>query len=150
MAKKMTSAKRPAKQRPVRAPAAPAVASRKASAAKPAAGKAKAKDEVVETRKAVAARAVAVKAVAVAPVAAKAPAAPPKGKPGRKPKAQNENQAMPTDAADAVPELEANTWVRLSGVITYPDEGRGPEPVLEVDFTEVTDPPVEESFMRGF
>jgi len=104
MAKKMTSAKRPAKQRPVRAPAAPAVASRKASAAKPAAGKAKAKDEVVETRKAVAARAVAVKAVAVAPVAAKAPAAPPKGKPGRKPKAQNENQAMPTDAADAVPE----------------------------------------------
>jgi len=104
MAKKMTSAKRPAKQRPVRAPAAPAVASRKASAAKPAIGKAKAKDEVVETRKAVAARAVAVKAVAVAPVAAKAPAAPPKGKPGRKPKAQNENQAMPTDAADAVPE----------------------------------------------
>jgi uncharacterized repeat protein (TIGR03943 family) len=51
---------------------------------------------------------------------------------------------------EAVPPLEPNTWVRLSGVITYPDEGRGPEPVLKVDFAEVTEPPLEESFMRGF
>ena len=51
---------------------------------------------------------------------------------------------------DGVPPVEPNSWIRLSGVITYPDEGRGPEPVLKVDFAEVTEPPIEESFMRGF
>jgi len=48
------------------------------------------------------------------------------------------------------PEVEPNTWMSLSGIITYPDEGEGPQPVLEVDFGQATEPPVEESFMRGY
>lgn len=51
---------------------------------------------------------------------------------------------------DAPPEVEDNTWIRLSGTMTYPDEGDGHHAVLEVDFAKITDPPVEESFMRGF
>lgn len=48
------------------------------------------------------------------------------------------------------PEVEPNSWIRLSGTIGYPDEGKGHVPVLTVDFAEVTDPPMEESFMRGY
>lgn len=51
---------------------------------------------------------------------------------------------------DAVPDIDENEWVRLSGTITFPDEGKGPVSLLEVDFAEVTPAPPEESFMRGF
>lgn len=51
---------------------------------------------------------------------------------------------------DGPPEVEPNTWMTLSGTIAFPDEGDGPMPVLEVDLAAATDPPMEESFMRGF
>jgi RNA polymerase primary sigma factor len=73
-------------------------AARKPVAAKPAATKTKAAEEVVDKRK------VAPAKVAPAPAAAAV-----KGKPGRKPKAAGENQAMPSDAADAVPEAGDDT-----------------------------------------
>lgn len=50
----------------------------------------------------------------------------------------------------AAPAFEENTWVTLSGTITYPDEGEGPVPVLEVSRAEATEAPPEESFMRGY
>jgi len=67
---------------------------RKPESAKPAARKAKAVEEIVELRKA------AVKAAAPAVVAAPSM----KGKPGRKPKPKGEDQAIPSEGADAVPE----------------------------------------------
>ncbi|BCX47830.1 hypothetical protein HAHE_17380 [Haloferula helveola] len=51
---------------------------------------------------------------------------------------------------EALPQVENNTWMTLSGTITFPDEGEGPQPVLVVDFGEATEAPFEESFMRGF
>ena len=51
---------------------------------------------------------------------------------------------------EAPPEVEDNTWIQLSGTMTFPDEGDGHLSVLEVDFSKLVDPPVEESFMRGF
>lgn len=48
------------------------------------------------------------------------------------------------------PAVEPNSWISLSGTITYPDEGEGHIPVLEVDFAKVTEAPMEESFMRGY
>jgi len=67
---------------------------RKPESAKPAARKAKAVEEIVELRKA------AVKAAAPAVVTAPSM----KGKPGRKPKPKGEDQAIPSEGADAVPE----------------------------------------------
>jgi len=101
MANKVTTGKRAVKKPAAKTKATAAVGAKKASEAKPAARKAKTAEEVADKRKVAAAKAV------VTPVAAppaKAVAAPAKGKPGRKPKAQSEDQAMPTDAADAVPE----------------------------------------------
>lgn len=51
---------------------------------------------------------------------------------------------------EGVPGLASNTWVRLSGKITYPDLGRGIEPILTVDFYREKPAPAEESFMRNF
>ncbi len=48
-----------------------------------------------------------------------------------------------------VPQMEENTWVKLSGTMRYPDEGEGFIPVLEVDHAAEAPPPPEESFMRG-
>lgn len=48
------------------------------------------------------------------------------------------------------PEVEENSWMKLSGTIAYPDEGDGPMPVLTVDFAETAEAPMEESFMRGY
>jgi len=67
---------------------------RKPESAKPAGRKAKAVEEIVELRKA------AVKAAAPAVVTAPSM----KGKPGRKPKPKGEDQAIPSEGADAVPE----------------------------------------------
>ena len=51
---------------------------------------------------------------------------------------------------NGAPEVEPNSWITLSGTITYPDEGKGHMPVLEVDFAKATEAPMEESFMRGY
>lgn len=51
---------------------------------------------------------------------------------------------------NGAPEVEPNSWISLSGTMTYPDEGEGHVPVLEVDFAKVTEAPMEESFMRGY
>ena len=107
MANKVTTGKRAAKKPAAKAKASTVVASRKAAAAMPAARRAKPADEAIDKRKLAAARATAPAAAAPAP--AKAPAAPVKGKPGRKPKAQNEEQALPADGVDAVPEAGDDT-----------------------------------------
>ena len=112
MANKVTPGKRAAKKPAAKAKATAPVASKKAAAAKPAPRHGKAAEEAVDKRKVAPARPAPAKAAApavVAPAAAKAPAAPVKGKPGRKPKAKNEEQAMPADAADAVPEAGDDT-----------------------------------------
>jgi RNA polymerase primary sigma factor len=94
MAHKATTGKHSAKKAVTPAKPASAVsAARKPEKAKVGAGRTKA-DDAIDKRKIVAAK------VPVAPAAA----APAKGKPGRKPKAQNEEQAVPGDAVDAVPE----------------------------------------------
>jgi uncharacterized repeat protein (TIGR03943 family) len=49
----------------------------------------------------------------------------------------------------SLPAVEDNTWIELSGTISFPDEGRGPQPVLAVDFARAAEAPVEESFSRG-
>jgi uncharacterized repeat protein (TIGR03943 family) len=51
---------------------------------------------------------------------------------------------------DGAHEVEPNSWISLSGTMTYPDEGEGHLPVLVVDFAQVTEAPMEESFMRGY
>lgn len=51
---------------------------------------------------------------------------------------------------EGAPEVDENTWMKLSGTIAYPDEGDGPMPVLTVDFAETAEAPMEESFMRGY
>ncbi|MEP4077819.1 DUF1980 domain-containing protein [Haloferula sp.] len=51
---------------------------------------------------------------------------------------------------DGAPEVEPNSWISLSGTITYPDEGEGHIPVLVVDFSTPKEAPMEESFMRGY
>ncbi|GAA5482692.1 TIGR03943 family putative permease subunit [Haloferula sargassicola] len=51
---------------------------------------------------------------------------------------------------EPAPEFEENEWVRLSGTITFPDEGEGRQAVLDVDFPEIVPAPPEESFMRGY
>jgi len=112
MANKVTPGKRAAKKPAAKAKATAPVASKKAAAAKPAPRHGKAAEEAVDKRKVALARPAPAKAAApavVAPAVAKAPAAPVKGKPGRKPKAKNEEQAMPADAADAVPEAGDDT-----------------------------------------
>lgn len=48
------------------------------------------------------------------------------------------------------PEVEDNVWITLSGTISFPDEGDGPIPLLQVESAEQTEPPFEESFMRGY
>ena len=50
---------------------------------------------------------------------------------------------------DALPQVEKNAWMKLSGTITFPDLGRGPQAVLEVDFAAEGEAPLEESYMRG-
>ena len=50
---------------------------------------------------------------------------------------------------EALPQVEPNTWMTVSGTITFPDEGRGPQPVVEVDFARPGEAPLEESYMRG-
>ena len=103
MANKLTTGKREAKKPVARPKASTAVASKKAAAAKPAAARRnRPAEEAADKRKAVAAKAAA--PVNVAPAPAKVPAAPAKGSPGRKPKSQNEEKALPADAVDAVPE----------------------------------------------
>src|SRR5512137_1301472 len=112
MANKVTPGKRAAKKPAAKAKATAPVASKKAAAAKPAQRPAKAAEEAVDKRKVAAAKLAPAKAAApavVAPAVAKAPATPVKGKPGRKPKAKNEEQAMPADAVDAVPEAGDDT-----------------------------------------
>jgi RNA polymerase primary sigma factor len=73
-------------------------AASKPVAAKPAARKTKAAEEVLDKRKVAPARTAPAPAVAAV-----------KGKPGRKPKAGGEDQAMPSDTADAVPEAGDDT-----------------------------------------
>ena len=107
MANKVTTGKRAAKKPAVRGKAGAVVASKRAAAPRPAVRKAKPADEVVDKRKVVTARTAA--PVVVAAVVAKTPAATVKGKPGRKPKSQNEVQGMPAEAADAVPEAGDDT-----------------------------------------
>ncbi len=107
MANKVTTGKHAAKKSAVRTKSSAVVAPKKAAAAKPAARKAKPVEEIVDKRKVAAAKAAPVVAAA-APAMAPA-AAPVKGKPGRKPKAQNEVKAMPADVADAVPEAGDDT-----------------------------------------
>jgi RNA polymerase primary sigma factor len=107
MANKVTPGKRAAKKPAAKAKATAVVASKKAVVAKPAARKAK-PAEVVADKPRVAAAKAAAPALA-APPAAKAPLVPAKGRPGRKPKAQNEDRAMPADAGDAVPEAGDDT-----------------------------------------
>ena len=51
---------------------------------------------------------------------------------------------------NGAPEVEPNSWISLSGTITYPDEGEGHIPVLVVDFATAKEAPMEESFMRGY
>ncbi|MBB5353058.1 putative repeat protein (TIGR03943 family) [Haloferula luteola] len=51
---------------------------------------------------------------------------------------------------EEVPDVDENTWVKVSGIIHFPDEGQGHMSVLDVDFTEIVPAPPEESFMRGF
>ena len=98
MVNKLISAKRAVKQPATAKKSLVTVVAKKAEALKPAARKAKVVADLVELRKAAAAKAAAPNAAAaVAPV-------PVKGKPGRKPKAQNEDQAMAGETADAVPE----------------------------------------------
>jgi RNA polymerase primary sigma factor len=106
MANKVTPGKRAAKGPAAKTKATVVVASKRVTV-KPPARKSKPAEDVVDKRKVAAARVAA--PAAAAPAAAKAPAAPVKGKPGRKPKAQNEDQAMPADAADAVPEAGDDT-----------------------------------------
>ncbi len=48
------------------------------------------------------------------------------------------------------PDVEENTWMKLSGTMRYPDEGMGYIPLLEVEHATEAPPPPEESFMRGF
>mgnify|MGYP005846354771 CR=1 FL=1 len=48
------------------------------------------------------------------------------------------------------PDIEENTWMTLSGTISFPDEGDGPIPVIRVEFAEQTEAPFQESFMRGY
>jgi RNA polymerase primary sigma factor len=118
MANKVTTGKRAAKVPAVKvkakAKAGTAVAAGKAVVAKPGQRKAKAVEEPVDKRKPAAAKSAApaplAKSAAPAPVAAApAPAPAVKGKPGRKPKAQGEEQAMPPDTVDAVPEAGDDT-----------------------------------------
>lgn len=49
----------------------------------------------------------------------------------------------------AVPTVEENSWMKISGTMRYPDEGEGPIPVLEADHAAEAPPPPEESFMRS-
>jgi len=107
MASKVTTGKRAAKKPAARTRATAAVAPKKAAAARPAARKSVPSEETDLKRKGAAVKAAA--PAAVAPVAAKAPVAPPKGKPGRKPKAQGEDRAMPAESGDAVPEAGDDT-----------------------------------------
>jgi RNA polymerase primary sigma factor len=107
MANKVTTGKRAAKKPVARTKASAVVATKKPVAAKPAAKKVKPAEEVVDKRKVAAAK--AAPAVAAGAPARAAAAAPVKGKPGRKPKAQNEDKAMPAEAADAVPEAGDDT-----------------------------------------
>nr|WP_226895536.1 TIGR03943 family protein [Luteolibacter marinus] len=52
---------------------------------------------------------------------------------------------------DAPPEVEENSWMKISGTMRYPDEGMGFVPVLEVDSAAEAAPPPEESMLRrGF
>ena len=96
MANKVTTGKRAVKKPAAKTKASAVAASKKAAVAKPAARKEKPAEEVVDKRKVAAAKAVA------AAAAAKAPAIPLKGKPGRKPKAQNDELAVLAGAGDAV------------------------------------------------
>jgi RNA polymerase primary sigma factor len=98
MANKVTPGRQSAKKAAVRTKAGVVVAKKKADAAKPAPRKGKPAEEAIEKRK-----------VAVAKPAVPVLAVPAKGRPGRKPKAQNEAQAMPGDGADAVPEAGDDT-----------------------------------------
>jgi RNA polymerase primary sigma factor len=94
MATKVNTGKRTTKQATAPKKAKTPAPAKKAETTKAAARKAKPVDEAVEERKAAALKSMAPPAVA----------APVKGKPGRKPKAQSSDQAMPSEGVDAVPE----------------------------------------------
>ncbi|MBK1828153.1 hypothetical protein [Haloferula rosea] len=49
-----------------------------------------------------------------------------------------------------IPQVEKNAWMTLAGTISFPDEGEGHIALLKVDISKETEPPFEESFMRGF
>jgi RNA polymerase primary sigma factor len=90
MANSVTTGKRPVKKAAAARPGAVAAASKKVEPAMPAARKVKVIEEIIDKRK----------AAKAAPPAAPAE----KGKPGRKPKEQNEDKAIPGEVVDAVPE----------------------------------------------
>ena len=46
------------------------------------------------------------------------------------------------------PNVEENSWMKLTGVIRFPMENGARQAVLEVETSEKSDPPWEESFMR--
>lgn len=48
-----------------------------------------------------------------------------------------------------VPQVKENTWMKLSGLMSFPEEGEGPVPVLSVDYAQEGTAPQEEAFMRG-
>jgi uncharacterized repeat protein (TIGR03943 family) len=48
-----------------------------------------------------------------------------------------------------VPQVKENTWMKLSGLMGFPDESEGPVPVLTVDYAQEGTAPQDESFMRG-
>jgi len=103
MANKVTTARHAAKKPVAKAKAGAAAPSKKTVPAKPTSRKVKPAEEVIDKRKITVAK-------VAPPLPAKAPAVPvAKGKPGRKPKAQSEEQAMQADAGDVVPEAGDDT-----------------------------------------
>ncbi len=62
-----------------------------------------------------------------------------------------DSQAIPIIVRfkDEVPQVKENTWMKLSGRMSFPEEGAGPIPVLTVDYAQEGTPPPDEAFMRG-
>jgi uncharacterized repeat protein (TIGR03943 family) len=62
-----------------------------------------------------------------------------------------DSQAIPIIVRfpDTAPEVKENAWMKIAGIMRYPDEGSGAIPVLEVTQATEAPAPREESFMRG-